>query len=155
MNHKTASKRSGGAKLCIGACVSVGLFVGCASSNSNAEAKSETTVTRGQYEASFREYRVCMDGIGFPIQDVHEENGVFRFLIPIASQDSGGEECYEENFQDVDIAWQLQDNIVEQSKEAKLLRACLDEKGLPAAATQDERIATLKRGGYEISDCLE
>ena len=154
MNIPTESKKTRSKLLGIIVVCSVGLLSSCASTSAETDKKSDRDVTRAQYEAGFREYRACMEGIGYPVQDVREENGVLQFLIPIESQDAGGEECYETKFQDVDIAWQLQDSVVEQSTEAKMLRACLEELGLPAANTQADRIASLKRGGYELSDCM-
>ncbi|MBC9944701.1 hypothetical protein ICL81_09295 [Leucobacter sp. cx-328] len=80
--------------------------------------KGRQEITRAQYEAAFQNYQSCMIKIGHPIQGVTEEGMVYQFLIPKAAEDEGGEACYEQEFQDADVAWQTQDFVAEQSQAA-------------------------------------
>jgi hypothetical protein len=96
-----------------------------------------------------------MEEIGYPIQEVEEVNSVYKFLIPLEAATAGGDQCYNQEFQDLDIAWQTQDVLVEQSEEARLLRTCLESLGLPPADTQEERLSTLRTNGYTPMTCLE
>ncbi|MCW2286950.1 hypothetical protein EDF60_1596 [Leucobacter luti] len=141
------------------------VLVGCATpdnapvpddiSPQQAAALSDLIVTREEYEDGFYRYKACMEKLGYPLAEISENDSVFKFLIPIDAASKGGDTCYVREFQSVDSTWQTQDEFVERSEEAKLLRECLEELGIPGGQTQDGRLALLQENGYSPMDCLE
>lgn len=108
--------------------------------------------TRDEYVAAFNRYAGCMGAGGVDIRPADPDAVIFHFAIPDAAVSSGTDElCYESQFMQVDMAWQLQNE--EFSEGARVLRECLAAAGIEPAGTNGEMFDQLTAAGIDPSTC--
>lgn len=78
------------------------------SSAAQTEAMEDGVVTREEYVAGFDRYNACMVGAGYYVDGGNRDALIIAGSIPAASVDDGTDRlCYEPEFQDIDMAWQV------------------------------------------------
>lgn len=144
-------------------------FAGCASDSSGSSASSETEdllmsdaqrsalsdneVTRDEYDAGFRRYQSCMTAAGYALVNVTEEYEVITFGVPAPAVESGDDDqCYTQEFSQVDTMWQL--SVEDRGKVARLLAACLSDRGLDSSGTKLEKEERLQAAGVSLEECI-
>lgn len=123
-------------------------------SPAQAEEISDREATADEYQAAFQRFRECMSAAGFELEDVEFANFVYEFGIPNAAVEDGTDaECYQAEFQYVDMLWQSTEEVQNSSDAAQFLRECLQEHDIEPAGTLREMSDQLREAGIEPSEC--
>ncbi|WP_136709947.1 hypothetical protein [Agromyces sp. H66] len=73
------------------------------------EALSDGTVTEREYREGFARYSECMNAAGHPLVSVDDTDTIIDYSNPSDAVTSGEEgRCYASEFEQLDIAWQIQ-----------------------------------------------
>lgn len=122
---------------------------------SSSQQKSEMAdgvATRDEYIAAFSRFVGCMNAEGFDVLGSVTDDVVFDYAITDAAVRAGADElCYLSQFQDVDTAWQLQNEATSESTE--ILRQCLVDNGITPSADYREYVTQLNDAGINIAAC--
>ena len=101
----------------------------------------------------FARYRTCLEGQGHTLAVEGKENQSYRFAIPAATVDSGADAaCYEQEFRQVDILWQLSHEDTSDTTEA--MRNCLREVGIEPEWNTEAVARQLTDAGISSQDCV-
>lgn len=118
-------------------------------------ALADDEVTREEYDAGFRRYQACMEGLGYSLGSVKEVDGVLQYSVPVVSEDEGGSACYEREFSLIDQAWQTRPEILEQSESSRIIKACLVDNGVDPAGSHAERLEQISANGINPMTCAD
>ncbi len=113
-------------------------------------------VTQDEYDAAYRRFVSCMAKAGYPVIEKGRKGSVYDYagLADSASAIDAGDACYNKEFQQVDIAWQLahQEEISAQS--VAFLRGCLHDHGIePTGTTTTALVQEFTKAGLDPGIC--
>jgi hypothetical protein len=113
---------------------------------------TDHSVSHDEYMAAFRRYQNCMLKAGFDIVVLGEKGRVLDLrLTQAAAESTAQDHCYPYEFEQVDTAWQLQNE--DYSESAAILGNCLRAHGLPVPTTKREKHEALKAAGIDTDTC--
>lgn len=116
-------------------------------------ALADGKVTFDEYQAGFARYTACMEGAGYSLDNVHEQNMVMVYAVPAAAVTSGVDErCYRAEFGPLDSNWQVQRQ--DSSGSADIMRQCLRKRGITPADTVAGMTTQMTDAGISPQDCL-
>lgn len=123
------------------------------SSAAQTEAMEDGVVSREEYVAGFDRFVACMTGAGYHVDGGNREATFISYAIPGASVDDGTDRlCYEPEFQDIDMAWQIAHE--DESESTEFLRECLRQHGVEPAYPAAEVDQQLADNGIDVMDCF-
>ncbi|MFT4233173.1 MAG: hypothetical protein QM606_10420 [Leucobacter sp.] len=117
------------------------------------KALDDNEVTREEYEAGFRRFQGCMEEAGYPVSDPALVNDVYSYSFPDDARETAYSKCYPFEFQYVDAGWQLRPEVLENSEESKLIKACLESLGMDPAETHMERVDQFMALDISLEEC--
>jgi len=121
-------------------------------SPAQAQALEDRKITYQEYHDSFARFASCASDAGVNIQEMPTDGDVIEYATP---EDAAAipefDVCYNEEFKQVDIQWQLDHS--ETSESAKVLRECLEKFRLPPESSNLDRAAALKAAGHDLAEC--
>lgn len=121
------------------------------SSAQQTDEMADGAATRDEYVAAFNRFVGCMGAAGYDLGGVSDAV-VFQYAVPDAAVQSGADElCYVSQFQDVDAAWQLQNEATSES--THYLHDCLVAKSIVPSANYQDYWAQLQDAGFGVEDC--
>lgn len=131
-----------------------GVDVSHASAAQAAEIR-DRVATADEYQAAFQRFRECLSAAGFELTDVEFTNSEYEFGVPnTAVEDGAHGPCYVSEFRYTDWLWQSSHAVHKNSETARLLRECLQERGIEPRDTLEEMDGQLREAGIEVPECL-
>jgi len=123
------------------------------SSAAQTEAMADGVITREEYVAGWDRYNACMVGAGYYIDGGNRDAPIILGSIPAAAVDDGTDRlCYEPEFQDIDMAWQIAHE--DESETTQALRDCLTAHGIVPAYSRVDVDQQLAENGIDVLDCF-
>lgn len=117
------------------------------------EALADGEVDREEYDAGFGRFQSCMDKIGYPLQGISETTMRIEYSYPSVADEHGAVDCYEEEFQQIDIRWQMRPEVQAKSESTMILRKCLSEIGVSPSDDPAQLHQQLMDNNVDISQC--
>jgi hypothetical protein len=109
-------------------------------------------VTYDEYKAAFGRYVNCVQHGGYSLAGVTEEYRVIQYSIPAEAVNDGTEPaCYSREFDKIDETWQVANE--DDSREAAIIRACLNRHGIQPRSTYVLMFDQLRENGIPIQSC--
>lgn len=142
------------ASVALAACASSG---GAAGSGQPASTQTTSTVaaqeiTIDEYKAGFASFVACMKDRGYEVVFGWDAY-LYSMRIPDAAMADGSyQRCYEQDFSEVDIAWQMANEY--RSPTQVRLRECLTAQGVTPARTVQEVQKQIEESKIDVDACL-
>jgi hypothetical protein len=90
---------------------------------------ADDVLTREEYVSAFSRFVGCMGAKGFDVLGDVTDDTLFDYAITDAAHRAGADElCYVSQFEDVDVAWQMQNAAT--SENTEIMRQCLVANGI-------------------------
>lgn len=122
-------------------------------SDGQSSALADGVISADEYEAAFSAYRTCLEIAGYALVMQGMENESYQFGIPAEAVDSGVDaRCYEQEFRQVDILWQLSHQDTSDATEA--MRECLRAVGIEPERDTEAVARQLAEAGISIENCV-
>lgn len=125
-----------------------------AQSQAQLDALADGTVTAEEYDAGFERFASCMAEAGHPLVFIDKSRTVYNYSLTDESVSTGTDvQCYDAEFKDIDIAWQIANEDASESTE--ILRDCLREHRIEPAYPTEEVVRQLDEAGIDVArDCM-
>jgi hypothetical protein len=122
-------------------------------SDTQSSALADGVISADEYEEAFSRYRSCLEGAGYALVMQGTENQSYQFGIPAEAVESGVDaRCYEQEFRQVDILWQLSHQDTSDATEA--MRECLRAVGIEPERDTEKVARQLAEAGISIENCV-
>jgi hypothetical protein len=103
---------------------------------------ADGVITRDEDVAAFSRYEGCMAALGHPVDNTPTSIVPAYYVADAAVEDGSDNRCYETEYKDVDMKWQMQ---LEQTDIGdKSIDACLSRFGVKPAVTPEARMTQLQ-----------
>ncbi len=122
-------------------------------SDTQSTSLADGAISTDEYEAAFSRYRSCLESAGYAFVMQGTENQSYQFGIPAEAVESGVDaRCYEQEFRQVDVLWQLSHQDTSDATEA--MRECLRAVGIEPERDTEEVARQLAEAGISIENCV-
>lgn len=115
---------------------------------------ADGVVTREEYLAAFNRFAGCLGAAGYDMSGFPQDDPILRYSIPGAAVSDGSDErCYIQQFEQVDLAWQIANQDLSETTE--MMRKCLIENGITPAEHRVDVDAQFEEAGIDfVKDCM-
>ena len=122
-------------------------------SAAQAAALSDGVVTETEYRDGFDRYSSCMTDAGHPVLGIDTSGTIIDYFNDSSAVTSGVEgRCYEGEFSDLDIDWQMQNQ--DTSETANVVGGCLTAHGVAPEPTLEARWVQLEAIPLTVEQCF-